>query len=174
MILSDFELKMYLETRRIFIDPFDLEIIQENGVDLRLSDEIARLENCNTTFDLNEMNKEQIESFYKKETYPAGFVVNPGEKILFTTLEYIVLPHDLMAFCELRSTFARLGLSIPPTIVDAGFSGNLTIGLTGGSFPVRLIPKTRFLHLVFAKLSTPVEKPYRGKYKEQKGVTLPK
>jgi len=43
--------------------------------------------------------------------------------VLATTLENIAIPDRLMAFCELRSTFARLGISIPPTIVDAGFSG---------------------------------------------------
>jgi len=28
--------------------------------------------------------------------------------------------------------------------------------------------------VVFAKLSTPVKKPYRGKYYKQSGVTIPK
>jgi len=60
------------------------------------------------------------------------------------------------------------------TIVDAGFEGNLTIELIGSGFPVKLYAGERFVHLVFAKLTSPVEKPYKGKYQRQRGVTLPK
>jgi len=31
----------------------------------------------------------------------------------------------------------------------------------------------RFLHLVFAKLSSPANNPYRGKYQGQRGVQVP-
>jgi len=93
--------------------------------------------------------------------------------VLATTLENIAIPDRLMAFCELRSTFARLGISIPPTIVDAGFSGNLSIELLGRSAPVRLYPETRFLHIAFAELSMPLKKLHTGKYYEQTGVTIP-
>ena len=79
-----------------------------------------------------------------------------------------------MAFVELRSTYARLGLFIPPTIVDANFEGQLTIELVGGPFPVKLYKGDRFLHIIFAKLTSQVEKPYMGKYQGQRGVTLPK
>jgi len=79
-----------------------------------------------------------------------------------------------MAFVNLRSSFARLGLLIPPTIVDAGFEGQLTIELIGSSFPVKLKKGTRFLHLIFDRTLTPVEYPYRSKYQGQRGVTLTK
>jgi dCTP deaminase len=79
-----------------------------------------------------------------------------------------------MAFCELRSTFSRAGVSIPPTVVDAGFEGNLTIQISGGPFPVRIPVKMRFLHLIFAELKTPLTKGYEGKYKYDNGVATPK
>ena len=91
-----------------------------------------------------------------------------------TTLEYLELPNDAIAFVNLRSTYARLGLTIPPTIVDAGFRGQLTIEVVGSEFPIKLKSGERFLHLIFAKTLTPVEKPYRGKYQGQQEVTLPK
>jgi len=100
------------------------------------------------------------------------FIINPYEHVLLTTDEYIKLPNDVMAFVNLRSSFARLGLLIPPTIVDAGFEGQLTIELVGSSFPVKLKRGTRFLHLIFARTLTPVEYPYNSKYQGQKGVTL--
>ena len=101
------------------------------------------------------------------------FVINPREHVLLHTIEYIKLPLDLMGFVNLRSSYARIGLTIPPTIIDANFEGQLTIELVGGDFPVKLYAGDRFIHVVFAKLSSPVEKPYMGRYQGQRGVRLP-
>lgn len=88
---------------------------------------------------------------------------------LGVTAEYIKMPDDLMAFVELRSTWARKGFFIPPTIVDAGFAGNITleiVSFAGEPFPVG----ERFAHLIFAQLSSSAE-PYLGKYQGQTGIT---
>ena len=172
MILSDTDLLEHIRDRILVVDPFDSEIVKENGLDLRIGHEIARILHTGDIIDIREPH---FEKYYRREIVDdKGFVIHPNERVLATTLENITLPNSLMAFCELRSTFARLGISIPPTIVDAGFSGNLTIELLGGAASVRLYPKTRFLHVVFAKLSAPVSRPYRGKYYKQVGVTVPR
>jgi dCTP deaminase (EC 3.5.4.13) len=79
-----------------------------------------------------------------------------------------------VGFVGLRSTLARLGLLIPPTIIDEGFEGELTIEVQTPPFPIKLRPGTRFLHIILAKTSTPSEKPYRGAYQGQRGVKPPK
>lgn len=87
------------------------------------------------------------------------------------TREWIEMPDDLMAFVELRSTWARSGLIIPPTIVDAGFKGTLTLEI----LPCRSIKPPigqRFAHLIFAKLTSP-STPYNGKYQGQVEITPP-
>jgi dCTP deaminase len=96
-----------------------------------------------------------------------------GDKFyLAGTREVFELPDDLMAFVGLRSTWARLGFSLPMTVVDAGFRGNLTLEIVNfGTQPVPL--GQRFAHLVFARLTGPSE-PYRGKYDKQLGVTRAK
>lgn len=171
MILSDAELMRYLEDNLLIVEPLDKETVKENGLDLRIGHEIARITTEEGVIDIKVTD---FERFYRWEKLDdKGFIIHPNERLLATTLETITLPNDLMAFCELRSTLARLGISIPPTIVDAGFSGNLTIQLLGGPAPVCLYLGTRFLHVVFARLSSPVKRPYRGKYYRQKGVTLP-
>ncbi|MGB9729402.1 MAG: dCTP deaminase [Thermoprotei archaeon] len=171
MILSDFDLKNYIASKRIIIEPFASEIIRENGLDLRLGNQLARMKNVDMPFDIRRPNN--INDYYVIES-AESFIINPYEHVLTVTMEYLELPTDVMAFVELRSTFARLGLFIPPTIVDANFKGQLTIELIGGPFPVKLYAGERFLHLIFAKLTSPVEKPYSGKYQGQRGVTLPK
>jgi dCTP deaminase len=84
------------------------------------------------------------------------------------------MPDDLMGFVNLRSSYARIGLTIPPTIIDAGFEGQVVVEVVGGEVPVDLYPGDRFIHVVFAKLSKPVEKPYRGVYQGQRGIVLPR
>lgn len=90
------------------------------------------------------------------------------------TRESIELPDDLMAFVEIRSSWARKGFFLPPTIVDAGFKGNLTIEMLffGGDDPQQPVGE-RFAHLIFAKTTGPCE-PYRGVYSGQTGITQSK
>jgi len=169
MILSDRDLKYYLEKEWIKIVPFSEEIVRENGIDLRIGSQFARLKKTQKIFN----EEENVEDFYDIINMD-DIIIQPHEHVLMTTLEYIELPNDIMAFVNLRSTYARLGISIPPTIVDAGFKGQLTIEIVGSEFPIRLKKGTRFLHLIFAKTLTPVENPYHGKYQKQQDVTLPK
>ena len=169
MILGDRDLKYYLEKGWIKIVPYSEEIVRENGIDLRIGAQFARLKKTERVFETGE----KIEDFY--ETINLNeIIIYPHEHLLMTTHEYLELPNDVMAFVNLRSTYARLGLSIPPTIVDAGFKGELTIEVIGSEFPVKIESGQRFLHLIFAKTLTPVENPYNGKYQKQENVTLPK
>ena len=169
MILSDRDLKYYLEKEWIKIVPYSEEIVRENGVDLRIGSQFAKLKKTQKVFEVGE----KIEDFYEIIN-SNEIIIYPHEHLLMTTMEYIELPNDIMAFVNLRSTYARLGISIPSTIVDAGFKGELTIEVIGSEFPVKLRSSERFLHLIFARTLTPVENPYHGKYQYQYNVTLPK
>jgi dCTP deaminase len=173
-MLSDIELKQYIKDRLLIIEPLTDKTIQVNGVDLRIGNEIMYLETTSTAPYLNTKNLDNIRYFTRKvKVDKRGFIIPRNYNILIKVLEYIKLPWDLMGLCELRSSFARLGLSIPPTIIDAGYSGNLTILLKGSSFPIKLYPKTRFLHIVFDKLGTPVENPYKGTFQGETSIKLP-
>lgn len=171
MILSTVDLRKALEQGSLVIDPLSDDTIRENGVDLRFSEEIVRLQSTDKVLDIRSPSNEGL---YFKEKVTDYFVLDKYEKVLVATLERVKLGNDLMAFCQLRSTFSRAGVSIPPTVVDAGFEGILTIQISGGPFPVKIPVKTRFLHLVFAELKTPLVTGYEGKYKHDNGVATPK
>ena len=173
MILSDFDLRAYLSSGRLKIEPFSEDIVRENGVDLRLGSEYCKLVESNEILDLTK--GEAIEDIKSRYVCRESDVIllEPNSRYLLHTLEYVSLPPELMAFVEIRSTFARLGLLIPPTIIDGGFEGQITIELLTTTFPVKIPVGTRFLHVVFAKLTTPVTRPYRGRYQGQRKVTLP-
>ncbi|MEM0006630.1 MAG: dCTP deaminase [Ignisphaera sp.] len=171
MILSDFDLRNYIRSGRLVVEPFEEVIIRENGLDLRLSDEICELLQLNEVLDpFKEVDLNRYYRCWKFEEV----VIKPLGIYLLATTEYVKVPPELMAFVELRSTFARLGLSIPPTIIDGGFEGQITIELHGSTFPIKLKANTRFLHVVFSKVASPIERPYSGKYQRQRGVRLPK
>lgn len=93
-----------------------------------------------------------------------------GMFYLGCTQETLSLPDDLMAFVEIRSSWARRGYFLPPTIVDAGFQGNLTLEVLKAGTDDNEVVGKRFAHLIFAKTTGPCE-PYRGKYQGQMGIT---
>src|ERR1035437_7882389 len=142
MILSGHDIRWYIEKKKLVIDGVTDSQFQQNGVDLCLR---------------------------HIERSPNDF--SKGEFYLGVHAERIKMPDDLMAFVELRSTWARRGLMIPPTIIDAGFEGDITLEVV--SFCSQKVPYfQRFAHVVFAKLTNPAE-PYRGKYQGQVGITGP-
>jgi dCTP deaminase len=170
MILSNSEIHKYIKEKKLVIDPFNEDTVRENGIDLRFGSEIARLKRSNTIFDPHDKN--EYEKFFEKEV-KESFIINPYERVLVCTLEYIELRGDLVGLVNLRSSYARIGLSLPPTIVDTGFKGQLTLQIIGGSFPIRLYAGDRFCHIVLARLISDSIS-YKGVYLGQKGVTYPK
>ncbi len=171
MMFSDRDIRRYIQSRKLAITPLSEDTIRENGVDLKVGGQIARLKPSNEPVDIT--NPDQIRDRYEIQN-GEEFIIMPREHVLMTTLERVKMPDNAVGFVNLRSSFARLGLLIPPTIIDAGFEGDITIEVVGSEFPVRIRKGTRFIHVVFGRTMTSVEKPYRGKYAGQTGVTPPK
>ncbi|MCL4383448.1 MAG: dCTP deaminase [Candidatus Marsarchaeota archaeon] len=175
MILSDFDLNNAIKTNRLVVKPFLKEIVRENGLDLRLSDEIAYHNDFKDHFVLDPEKKEHVEQSYKVEKHKKSFIINPNQQVLLSTLEYLELPEDLVGLVELRSTWARHGFSLPPTIIDAGFKGTITLEVINNApFKILLRPKYRFAHVIFIKTNNKVSNTYKGTYLNQIGIKIPK
>jgi len=143
VILTGRDIRTYIDAGKLAVSPLDPERLQQNGLDLVLDDVEGR---------------------------PAAF--GRLRFYLASTAERLALPDDLMAFVELRSSWARRGLLLPPTIVDAGFAGNLTLEIFAAT-RIAVPYGQPFAHLIFARCSGPAD-PYRGKYYEQSGITRAK
>ena len=175
MILSDFDLKNMIASKRLLIDPFSESIVRENGVDFRLADEIGRHKQMGDDFVMDPSDKDMIGSAFQIEKGVSEIVVKGKEQVLLSTHEFISMPDDVVGFVELRSTWARHGLSMPPTIIDAGFRGTITLEVINNApYRIKLRPLTRFAHIVFIKATSRVENAYQGNYNSQRGVRLPK
>jgi dCTP deaminase len=75
-----------------------------------------------------------IPSFFQSTRKRIGetFLLHPGQTVLSSSLEYIKLPQNCFLSLSMRSSYARLGLSLS-TIVQPGYCGCISIELTNSS-----------------------------------------
>ena len=171
MILTKSEIEKLIESGKLVVEPIFSDTIRENGLDLRIGNEYAIYAFEGSVIDPCQLD--DLSDHFRVVKADGKIVIPPRNFVLLTTLEYVKLPENVVGLCNLRSTLARLGLSIPPTVVDAGFEGNLTIEVVNNS-PNTIVLKTgiRFLHLILVECKG--EAKYLGKYLGQRGVRPPK
>ncbi len=171
MILNDRELKELLEKKELIIEPLEEHQIQPSSIDFRLGNDFLVYTDSIDILDVKDNSyHEKLDKVVVGED---GFVIQPKQFVLATTVEYLKLPDYITAFVEGRSSLGRLGLFIENAgWVDAGFEGTITLEFfNANSRPIKIYPGMRICQLVFAKMSSPAEKPYRGKYQGQRGTT---
>ena len=181
MILSDRDIKKYLDSGKITVEPLnDRNLqIQPSSIDLRLGKYYKIFHHMKKAYidPLKDNADEYTELFEIKGHDP--FILHPKEFVLGCTKERISISDDLVARVEGRSSLGRLALLVHATAgyVDPGFCGNLTLELSNvGKMPIALYPGMRICQLSFSKISTKADMPYGhpkrdSKYQNQKGPT---
>ncbi|KOV89105.1 deoxycytidine triphosphate deaminase [Nocardia sp. NRRL S-836] len=178
VLLSDQDLRKEVESGRLQLDPFDVEMLQPSSIDVRL-DRFFRVFN-NTKYTHIDPSQQQDDLTSLVET-PEGeqFVLHPGEFVLGSTYELVTLPDDLAGRLEGKSSLGRLGLLTHSTagFIDPGFSGHITLELSNvANLPITLHPGMKIGQLCLFKLSSPAEHPYGSaqagsRYQGQRGPT---
>ena len=168
MFLSENEIWEYIKKGELIIEPFSPEVVDKNGLDLRVGQEYAVIKPSDEPVDIAEIKG--IEDIGEVKTAEKDIILKPGYIYLINTLEFIVMPKDLIGVCCLRSTFARLGISIAPTIIDAGFRGKIVMEIHPSCRPVKIHVGDRLLHLLLGRLITPTS--YTGKYQGQTTILI--
>ncbi|MBO7718523.1 MAG: dCTP deaminase [Methanosphaera sp.] len=172
-ILSDVDIKKYLDEGKIVIDPIeDDKQIQPSSVDLRLGDEFKGFKIVTKPF-IDPFDKVDLESYMDLLTVEEGepFIIHPGEFTLATTYEYVKIPDDIVARVEGRSSMGRLGITMHVTAgyIDPGFEGKITLEISNiGKMPVALYPGQRVCQIVFETMTSPSAKPYGHKERDSK------
>ena len=101
--------------------------------------------------------------------------IPPKVRFLLSTQEAVQMQVEACGLIALRSTWARLGLIAPPTIVDPGFRGTLTMEVYNASnHRLLLRPGDRVFSMVRLVLVAKSEPPYSGRYQGQGGLQIPK
>ena len=100
-------------------------------------------------------------------------LLRAGMAALLSSAEEISIPVGFVGLMGVRSTWARLGIVSPLTIVDPGFKGVLTLEIfNAGRKRILIRPGDAIWNLTL--VSAPSEWPYTGRYQGQQGITLPK
>ncbi len=175
VILSDRDIKIYIEKGEIFISDMVPEQIGSCSIDLRLGKTFRVFKHAEVThIDPKDSITEELMDFVEKK-HNEAFIIHPGEFVLGATIEHVRISRNLVARLDGRSSWGRLGIIIHSTAgsVQPGYAGQLTLEIANISkIPVKLWPGARICQLTFEKLSSPCEKAYgeRGsKYMNQKG-----
>jgi dCTP deaminase len=168
MVLSDVDIKKYIEQGKIRISP-DLppEQFGSCSVDFRLGPEFSVFEHSRHPY-IDLRHRTSIEEFMRPVVVKEGepFILQPREFVLAITEETLELDDDVLGRLEGRSSLGRIGIIVHGTagLFDPGWSGKATLELSNLSrMPVALYPGMRICSFTFEQLSTPSSMPYRKK-----------
>jgi dCTP deaminase len=162
MVLSDRSIKEQVLAGRIRIEPLDPDDIQPSSVDLHLGARFQVFRNSRYPY-IDPMREQSGLMEMVAATAEEPFVLHPGEFVLGATIERIVLPGDIVARLEGKSSLGRLGLLIHSTAgyVDPGWDGTLTLELSNvANLPIVLTPGMPIGQISFTLMTTTVDRPY--------------
>lgn len=178
VILSDRTLREQLAAGRIIIEPFDERCVQPSSIDVKIGPLFRVFRNHTArVIDVKEDMSELTELVQIPDD--GVFMLHPGDFVLASTLERIVVPVDMVARIDGKSSLGRLGLIIHSTagFIDPGFDGHITLELTNiATLPITLYPNMKVGQVSFMMMTTPADKPYGSgaqgsKYQGQRGPT---
>ncbi len=178
MLLSDRDLRKEIESGRLELDPFDVEMVQPSSIDVRLDRFFRVFDNTKYTHIDPSLQQDELTSLVE-QTGDDPFVLHPGEFVLGSTFEMVTLPDDLAGRLEGKSSLGRLGLLTHSTagFIDPGFNGHITLELSNvANLPITLWPGMKIGQLCLFRLSSAAEFPYGTKqagsrYQGQRGPT---
>lgn len=162
MILSDRDIKKYMEQGKITISPYDEKFLQPASVDLHLDNSFLVFDSTgHYVIDV----KEPVDNLMRRINVEPGhaFVLHPGEFALGLVAEEIGVGNDVVGRLEGKSSLGRLGIIIHATAgyLDPGNKLKMTLELSNiGSLPVKLYPGMPIAQMSFSPLSSECEKPY--------------
>jgi len=166
MILSDRDIRKYIQEGRIKINPQPVfeEQLGPCSLDLHLGNIFKTFKPSQYPYlDLKrKMDFEEVMEEVKIED-DGPFILQPKEFVIAITKEDFNLPDDLMARLDGRSSLGRLGLVVHSTAArfDPGWQGKAVMELGNlGLMPIILYAGMRICALTFETLSSPSEKPY--------------
>jgi dCTP deaminase len=177
------------------IEPFERELVRQvgdrkiisaglssYGYDCRLArDEfkvfspIAGTEIDPKRFDVNAL----LDVPLKRDTDGAEYwLLPPHSYALGVTIERFNIPRTVTCLALGKSTYARSGLIVNTTPLEANWRGRLVVELyNAANLPVRLYAEEGFVQILFFESDEECRVSYadrQGKYQDQPGLVLPK
>lgn len=151
--------------------------VQPYCYDVRLSDELELFTNLHgAVLDPKRPNpkaftKPVIHVSVEGERY---VIIPPNSYLLGRTVEYLRIPKDELVFVMGKSTYARIGTVINPTLLQPAFNGQVVVEIGNNTnLPARCYIDEGICSLVFFKGNAPPKLDYGqkgGKFQGQEGL----
>jgi dCTP deaminase len=104
-------------------------------------------------------------------------VIPPNSFALGETVEYLEIPRDILCIAIGKSTYARCGIIVNVTPLEPEWRGKITIEISNTTpLPAKIYAGEGIAQIVFLRAEKVCQTSYgdkRGKYQDQKGLTLP-
>lgn len=105
-------------------------------------------------------------------------VIPPNSFALAETVEYFEIPRDILAICLGKSTYARCGIIVNVTPLEPEWRGRITLEISNTTpLPAKIYSGEGIAQIVFLRAERICQVSYadkKGKYQDQKELTLPK
>jgi dCTP deaminase len=104
-------------------------------------------------------------------------IIPPNSFALAETVEYLEIPRDILCVCLGKSTYARCGIIVNVTPLEPEWRGRITIEISNTTpLPAKIYAGEGIAQILFLKAEAVCRTSYadkKGKYQDQKGLTLP-
>ncbi len=104
-------------------------------------------------------------------------IIPPNSFALAETVEYLEIPRDILCICVGKSTFARCGIIVNVTPLEPEWRGKITIEISNTApLPAKVYAGEGIAQILFLRGTDVCRVSYadkKGKYQDQKGLTLP-
>ncbi|MGA5598374.1 dCTP deaminase [Streptomyces cellulosae] len=175
-MLADWQIKQALyDEGHLDISPYDPARLQPASVDLLL-DQFVRILDVPASGEIDVADVPEGHTTLH-EIGEDGWLMQPGDFLLGSTVERVTLPGGLAARVEGKSSLGRLGLTVHVTagFIDPGFTGQITLEIANLSgVPVRLRRLMPIAQLCLIPMRAVPTRPYGqagNHYQDQYGPT---
>lgn len=104
-------------------------------------------------------------------------VIPPNSFALGVSVEHFELPREVLGICLGKSSYARCGIVVPMTPLEPEWRGKVTLEISNTTpLPAKIYAGEGIAQVIFIKGVRLCETSYddkKGKYQDQKGLTLP-
>ena len=185
MILNDEQIRELSMGESKMISPFVEELADKDvisyglssfGYDMRAGNEWKVFTDLHSVvIDPKKPSKSYFESFRVEDH--ESILIPPNSYALTHSVEYVKIPRNITAICIGKSTYARVGIHVNITPLEAGWEGQVTVEISNSTrLPVAMYAGEGIMQVLFFE-GRPPKTSYadrKGKYQGQLGVTLAK
>ena len=150
--------------------------VSSYGYDVRVGRTFKIFHNLNSTL----VEPKQFDSKSFVDHVGDECIIPPNSFVLAETVEKFRIPRNVLCVCLGKSTYARCGIIVNVTPLEPEWEGIVTIEISNTTpLPAKIYANEGIAQILFFK-ADPNEicetsyKDRKGKYQNQKGLTLPK